>query len=1094
MAVLLLHCIFFLFQLVFSQNSENPDGVGLLEFKGSLENPEALLSWSPASPHCNWTGVFCTHGRSLSNLKSLKTLDLSNNPLQSPIPKFIGDWQNLTVLNLIYAQLSGSIPPEIGNCKNLNLLLLSFNSLTGFLPNELSGLSPTTFSVERNQLSGPLPAWLGKWEHVDALLLSENKFSGIIPPEIGNCSVLSHISLEGNLLTGEIPKELCNARFLNEIELGNNFLGGSLDDTFSNCRNLTQLVLMNNKIHGVIPDYFADLPLISLELDSNNFTGTIPVRLWSSSTLIEFSASDNQLEGSLPAEIGNALSLQVVVLSNNYITGKIPDEIGKLQSLSVLNLNSNYLEGNIPAAIGNCTELGSLDLGSNRLNGSIPEEIVGLPQLLCLILSHNNLSGPIPSKNSKYFQQDSVIPASSFLQHIGVYDLSFNQLTGSIPEVLGDCSVLTYIFLNGNSLSGEIPDSLSRLSNLTTLDLTGNLLYGNIPFEIGDTIKLQGLYLGDNRFTGQIPETLGKLNGLVKLNLSSNMLSGPVPIGLSKLSGLTHLDLSTNMLTGELPVELSRMVNLVGLYAQHNRLSGRIDHLFGNLVVWRLQIANLSCNSFTGTLPSSLGNMSYLTVLDLHRNSFTGRVPPELGNLAQIQYLDISENSFDGQIPPELCAPTSLYYLNLAENELNGPVPRNGLCRKINKSSLTGNKNLCGRVLDVKCPLNNFRAQKKLPLTNVWGLVSVSIGTILIILTVIIVLRIWLARYGHAVFWKEAINDEMDSIVSNQTWELVDLPAGSKPIGCKWVFREKYNTDGSIQTFKARLVAKGFKQKEGIDYFDTYVPLARTTSIRILFQAPKQWHEKFDNVIIPYGFRHNNADKCLYSKYCDDYIVIVCLYVDDMLILSDDMRGIMETKRFLSLTFKMKDLGEVDTILVGSARGLAFLHHGFIPHIIHRDIKASNILLDEDFEPKVADFGLARLISACETHVSTDIAGTFGYIPPEYGQSWKSTTRGDVYSFGVILLELLTGKEPTGPDFKDVEGGNLVGWVVGKVKAGKAVEVLDREVLDADSKQMMLRTLQIAVLCLSENPAGRPTMLHVLKFLKGIQDELEYDA
>ncbi|KAI7731944.1 hypothetical protein M8C21_008956 [Ambrosia artemisiifolia] len=176
-------------------------------------------------------------------------------------------------------------------------------------------------------------------------------------------------------------------------------------------------------------------------------------------------------------------------------------------------------------------------------------------------------------------------------------------------------------------------------------------------------------------------------------------------------------------------------------------------------------------------------------------------------------------------------------------------------------------------------------------------------------------------------------------------------------------------------------------------------------------------------------------------------------------------------------------------IAVGSARGLAFLHHGFIPHIIHRDIKASNILLDEDFIPKVADFGLARLISACETHVSTDLAGTFGYIPPEYGQSWRATTKGDVYSFGVILLELVTGKEPTGLEFKDVEGGNLVGWVCYKIKKGQAVDVLDPTVVDGDSKPVMLQTLKVAASCVSENPANRPTMLHVLKLLKGIKHE-----
>lgn len=222
-----------------------------------------------------------------------------------------------------------------------------------------------------------------------------------------------------------------------------------------------------------------------------------------------------------------------------------------------------------------------------------------------------------------------------------------------------------------------------------------------------------------------------------------------------------------------------------------------------------------------------------------------------------------------------------------------------------------------------------------------------------------------------ASFWREAVNDEMDSIMSNQTWFLVDLPTGSKPISSKWVFRRKYNADGSIQTFKARLVAKGFKQKQGIDYFDTYAPVARLTSIRVLMaiasihhlyvhqmdvktaflngdldeeiymeqpegfvlpgnekkvcklvkslyglkQSPKQWHGKFDSVILAHGFKHNNADKCIYSKFTDDFGVIICLYVDDLLIFGTNMQGVSDTKKYLTSQFKMKDLGEVDTIL-----------------------------------------------------------------------------------------------------------------------------------------------------------------------------------
>ncbi|RXI08433.1 hypothetical protein DVH24_022577 [Malus domestica] len=175
-------------------------------------------------------------------------------------------------------------------------------------------------------------------------------------------------------------------------------------------------------------------------------------------------------------------------------------------------------------------------------------------------------------------------------------------------------------------------------------------------------------------------------------------------------------------------------------------------------------------------------------------------------------------------------------------------------------------------------------------------------------------------------------------------------------------------------------------------------------------------------------------------------------------------------------------------IAMGAARGLAFLHHGFSPHIIHRDIKASNILLNEDFEPKVADFGLARLISACETHISTDIAGHLLHSTGVWTER-AVYHKGDVYSFGVILLELVTGKEPTGPDFKDLEGGNLVGWVFQMMKKAKAADVLDPVVLDADSKRRMVQVLKIACVCLSDNPAQRPTMLQVLKFLKEISDE-----
>ncbi|GJV00811.1 zinc finger, CCHC-type containing protein [Tanacetum coccineum] len=223
-----------------------------------------------------------------------------------------------------------------------------------------------------------------------------------------------------------------------------------------------------------------------------------------------------------------------------------------------------------------------------------------------------------------------------------------------------------------------------------------------------------------------------------------------------------------------------------------------------------------------------------------------------------------------------------------------------------------------------------------------------------------------------AAFWKEAIDDEIGSIMENNTWVLSDLPPGCKPLGCKWIFKRKMKVDGTIDKFKARLVIQGFRQKEGIDYFDTYAPVARITTIRLLLalaaihnlvihqmdvktaflngdldeevymkqpegfvmpgnehkvcklvkslyglkQAPKQWHQKFDEVVLSSGFHLNQSDKCVYSKFDNSGKgVIICLYVDDMLIFGTDQNQVDKTKKFLSSRFSMKDMGEADIIL-----------------------------------------------------------------------------------------------------------------------------------------------------------------------------------
>jgi protein brassinosteroid insensitive 1 len=174
-------------------------------------------------------------------------------------------------------------------------------------------------------------------------------------------------------------------------------------------------------------------------------------------------------------------------------------------------------------------------------------------------------------------------------------------------------------------------------------------------------------------------------------------------------------------------------------------------------------------------------------------------------------------------------------------------------------------------------------------------------------------------------------------------------------------------------------------------------------------------------------------------------------------------------------------------IAIGSARGLAFLHHNCIPHIIHRDMKSSNVLLDENLEARVSDFGMARLMSAMDTHLSVStLAGTPGYVPPEYYQSFRCSAKGDVYSYGVVLLELLTGRRPT--DSADFGDNNLVGWVKQHAKL-KISDVFDPELMKEDPtlEIELLQHLKVACACLDDRPWRRPTMIQVMALFKEIQ-------
>ncbi len=275
-------------------------------------------------------------------------------------------------------------------------------------------------------------------------------------------------------------------------------------------------------------------------------------------------------------------------------------------------------------------------------------------------LSYNNLSGSIPSQLGN-------------LKNLTTLDLSTNQLSGSIPSQLGNLSILHYFFLYNNQLSGNIPSQLANLTNLEVLDLSGNLLSGSIPSQLGNLSNLQSLCLEVNYLSGSIPSQLGNLSNLEVLFLDNNHLSGSIPSQLGNLSQLGGLYLDSNQLSGSIPTQLGNLINLKSLSLGRNQLSGCIPTQLGNLS--NLIELSLCTNQLSGSIPSQLGNLSQLGGLYLHSNQLSGSIPSQLGNLNNLEYLVLYDNQLSGSIPYQLSNLSNLYYLDLSFNQLSGSIP-----------------------------------------------------------------------------------------------------------------------------------------------------------------------------------------------------------------------------------------------------------------------------------------------------------------------------------------------------------------------------------------------------------------------------------
>ncbi|XP_062116425.1 LRR receptor-like serine/threonine-protein kinase FEI 1 [Humulus lupulus] len=504
------------------------------------------------------------------------------------------------------------------------------------------------------------------------------------------------------------------------------------------------------------------------------------------------------------------------------------------------------------------------------------------------------------------------------------------------------------------------------------------------------------------------------------------------------------------------------------------QLGGTISPSIGRLS--KLQRLALHQNSLHGNIPTEITNCSELRALYLRANYLQGGIPSNIGNLSHLTILDLSSNLLKGAIPSSIGRLTRLRNLNLSTNFFSGEIPDIGVLSTFGSSSFTGNLDLCGQQMRKPCRTSlGFPAvlphaasdeAAGPPKKSSHDIKGVMIGAMSIMGLTLIVLLLFLwtrllskkerAAKRYSEVRKQKVHEASTKLITFHG----DLPYPSCKIieklealdeehivgsgGFGTVYRMVMNDCG---TFAVKRIDRS---RQGSDQ-------VFERELEILGSI------KHINLVNLRGYCRLPTSKLLIY----DYLAMGSL--DDFL----HEHGVED--RSLNWSNRLK-------IALGSARGLSYLHHDCSPKIVHRDIKSSNILLDENLEPHVSDFGLAKLLVDEDAHVTTVVAGTFGYLAPEYLQSGRSTEKSDVYSFGVLLLELVTGKRPTDPSFVK-RGLNVVGWMNTLLKENRLEDIVDKRCKDADAETVEA-VLEVASRCTDANPDDRPSMGEVLQLLE----------
>uniref|UniRef100_A0A5B7B034 non-specific serine/threonine protein kinase n=1 Tax=Davidia involucrata TaxID=16924 RepID=A0A5B7B034_DAVIN len=901
---------------------------------------------------------------------------------------------------------------------------LKNRNLSGTIPAEFRYLSSLNhLNLSGNAFDGPLQSVIFEFPYLRTLDISHNNFNSTFPPGISKIKHLTFLNAYSNSFTGPLPEEIIHLRFLEYINLGGSYFDGSIPASFGSFPRLKFLQLSGNALTGQIPAELGFLTQLErLEIGYNEFSGGVPVEFRNLSYLKYLDVSNATLSGNLTPELGNLTRLESLLLFKNRFTGTIPLRYGQLKAIRFLDLSDNRLSGTIPEEFSALKELNQLSFMNNELSGKIPEGIGELPNLETLLLWNNSL-------------------------------------TGVLPQTLGSNAKLLAVDVSSNSLTGPIPPTLCVGKKLWKLILFANKFAGEIPSSLVNCTALSRFRIQNNKLKGSIPYGFGLLSNLTFMDLSKNNFSGEIPKDLGNAARLEYLNISENSFNSRLPENIWSAPNLQIFLATYSKLVGKIPDFIGCQSLYKIQLEG---NNLSGSIPWDIDHCEKLISLNFRHNSLTGIIPWEISTLSSITDVDLSHNLLTGTIPSNFANCSTLESFNVSFNQLTGPIPSSGtMFPNLHPSSFIGNEGLCGRIFRKPCGNGGLsdgevevRKQPKKTAGAIVWIVAAAFGIGLFVL-------IAGSRCFHVKYSRRFSDDREIG-----PWKLTAFQ------------RLNFTADDVVDCLSMTDKILGMGSTGTV--YKAEMPGGDVIAVKKLWGKQKETLRRRRGVLAEVdvlgNVRHRNIVRLLGCCSNCESTMLLYEYMPNGS-LDDLLHGKSKGENLVA------DWLTRYKIALGVAQGICYLHHDCDPVIVHRDLKPSNILLDGEMEARVADFGVAKLIQSDES--MSVIAGSYGYIAPEYAYTLQVDEKSDIYSYGVVLMEILSGKRSVDAEFG--EGNSIVDWVRSKIKRKDGInDILDKNAgaSCASVREEMMLVLRVALLCTSRNPTDRPSMRDVVSMLQ----------